>query len=241
MTIAVVDDYEADQKDIASHTERFLQEHDSSPVQFYFYSSGEEFISALSPHFFDLVLLDCCMEGMDGMETAKELRRKDKEAALIFITSCKDYAVGGYLVAASGYLVKPYTYDTFSCVLNAACSQRPRKRKMITVLDGRETKRILVDDIVYCDIEGHYVQIHFSNGGRMRVRMTFGALASILAPYPQFLECYRGCLINMAHTYKAEESNFVMDTGERVPFRRKEHIRLLKEYSSYVFDKTRSE
>lgn len=99
----------------------------------------------------------------------------------------------------------------------------------------------MVDDIVYCDIQGHCVQIHLKGGGMARARMRFSTLAELLTPYPQFLQCFRGCIINMAHTIKAEELNFLMDTGERVPFRRKEHGRILERYSSYLINKVRTE
>lgn len=241
MVIAVIDDYEQDRRSIAVNTERFLLEHNHSKPQFYYFSSGEEFITGLVPDFFDLVLLDCCMEKMDGLETAKMLRKVDKNTSLIFITSCRDYAVGGYLVSALGYLVKPYTYSSFSRVFENAYKRMSGKKDIILMKDGKEDKRILVDEIVYCDIEGHYVRIHLFNQPVVRVRMAFSSLAGILSPYPQFLECFRGCIINMAHTYKAEELNFLMDTGERVPFRKKEHGRLLQKYSNYLFDKVRSE
>lgn len=240
MVIAVVDDLIQDQKNIADNMERFLKEQNITP-QFYFYSSGEGFINDLTPHFFDFVLLDCRMAGMDGLETARKMRLVDEEAALIFITSYEDYAVGGYEVSALGYLIKPFTYDVFSRVLKNAQIRLTRKKEIITFMEGNTCKKILVDNIVFCDIEGHYVQIHLTGGKLLRMRMTFASLKKLLTPYPQFLECYRGCLINMAHTAKADELNFLMDTGERVPFRRKEHQRLLREYSNYIFDKVRSE
>lgn len=241
MTIAIVDDFEPDQRSIADYTERFLKEKDVPPPQFFFYFSGEAFVSALSSHFFDFVLLDCRMDGMDGLETAKELRRKDKDAALIFITSCEDYAVDGYLVDACGYLVKPYTYDDFSRVFEAAFHRFPRRWEMIVLFDGSSKRWIPTEDIVYCDIHGHYSQIHFRSRQILRVRMTFSDLAALVAPYPQFLECYRGCIINMARVKRTEEMNFLMDTGERVPFRKKEQRAILQKYSNYLFDTIRSE
>lgn len=241
MTIAVVDDFKQDRMDIADFTGRYLREHDGPSPQFFFYSSGEDFIIEMRTRSFDIVLLDCCMDGMDGMQTAQELRRQDKDAALIFITSCRDYAVGGYLVSAAGYLLKPYTYDAFTQVFGTVYNRHPKRKDIITVMDGQEKRRVLVDDIVYCDISGHYAQIHMPGGMVIKVRMTFSDLFSLLSPYPQFLECYRGCLINMAHTCKAEELNFLMDTGERVPFRKKEHGQLLQQYSNYLFDKVRSD
>lgn len=240
MRIAVIDDYEPDRMAVADCTRRYLKEHGNRPALFQFYSGGGEFIGHLAPGLFDLVLLDCCMEGMDGLQTAKELRRKDDTAALVFITSCQDYAVDGYLVSASGYLVKPYDYPAFSQVLSAVFNRCPHRKEAITVSDGNDQRQILVEDIVYCEVDGHYIKLHCTGPALIRVRMTFSAITALLSPYPEFLVCYRGCLINMAHTRKAEEMNFLMDIGDRVPFRRKERMKLLRQYSDYLFDKSRT-
>lgn len=240
MRIAVIDDYEPDRLAAADYTRQYLKENGNSSAQFHLYSGGREFISSLAPRLFDLVLLDCCMKGMDGLQTAKEMRRKDRDAALVFITSCEDYAVDGYLVSALGYLVKPYNYHKFSHVLTTVFSRFPLKKETVIISDGNAKRQLLVEDIVFCDIDGHYVQLHCSGPSLIRVRMTFSAILVLLASYPQFLECYRGCLINMAHVRKAEEMNFLMDTGERVPFRRKERLRLLRQYSDYLFDRSRT-
>lgn len=239
MRVAVVDDFEPDRRKIAENILRFCEERQVLEPRLFCYASGEEFLGALQPEFFDLILMDCCMSGMDGLETAKRLRRVDEEAILIFITSCRDYAVGGYLVSAAGYLVKPYAYEVFSGVLDKALAKFAKKQDIITVTDGNEKRKILADDIVYCDIAGHYVQIHLTASRLLRVRMSFASFLLLLAPYPQFLVCYRGCLINMAHTCKAEEMNFLMDTGERVPFRKKEHSKLVRKYSEYLFGQAR--
>lgn len=240
MRIAVIDDYEPDRLIVADCARRYLKEHGDPPVQLKLYCGGEEFIASLAPRLFDLVLLDCCMDGMDGLQTARELRKRDEAAALIFITSCQDYAIGGYLVSASGYLVKPYDYHDFSQVLSSVLCRFPYKKEAITVSDGKDQMQILIEDIVSCDVAGHYVQLHCTGDALIRSRMTFSTIASLLAPYPQFLECYRGCLINMNHACKAEEMNFLMDTGERVPFRKKEHLKLLRQYSEFLFDKSRA-
>lgn len=239
MTVAIVEHFEPDQQTIADYMKRFLEKQGDIYPKFYFYSSGEKFITDLSPQFFDIVILGCCMEEIDGIEIARELRRKDRNAILVFITLCRDYAVDGYLVCASGYLVKPFTYEHFFAVMSAACSRLPQKkeRPAIPLQNGKQASRVFVDDIVYCDTDGHYVQFHLTNA-MLRVRMTFAEASALLCPYPELLECYRGCIINLDHIRQADELNFFMDNGERVPLRRREHRRLLQIYSDYVFDKT---
>ena len=71
------------------------------------FSSGEAFLADTErEHRYNLVFLDILMNGIDGLETAKRLRKKDPQALIVFVTTEADYAVEGYEVEAAGFLVK---------------------------------------------------------------------------------------------------------------------------------------
>ena len=53
-----------------------------------FFQSGEELL--LSDKHIDILFLDIQMSGKNGMETARELRKKDKSVILIFVTAVED-------------------------------------------------------------------------------------------------------------------------------------------------------
>ena len=56
---------------------------------------------------YDLVLLDIEMPDMNGMVVANKLRAIDDEVPLIFITNMRKYAIKGYEVNASDFILKP--------------------------------------------------------------------------------------------------------------------------------------
>ncbi|MDT9700063.1 response regulator [Streptomyces sp. P17] len=75
--------------------------------------SGEEAMKALLRHRFALVLLDIRMPGMDGFETAANIKRLDqtKDVPIIFLTGAEDdadYTFRGYATGAADYLTKPF-------------------------------------------------------------------------------------------------------------------------------------
>ena len=75
--------------------------------------SGEEAMKALLRRPFALVLLDVRMPGMDGFETAANIKRLDqtKDVPIIFLTGADDdagYAFRGYATGAADYLTKPF-------------------------------------------------------------------------------------------------------------------------------------
>lgn len=75
----------------------------------YEFSSGVSAMRWLKGHpgEIDLLFLDVEMEGMNGMETAKEIRRFDQGLILVFLTGYPDYVFDGYQVGAFDYLIKP--------------------------------------------------------------------------------------------------------------------------------------
>ncbi|WP_405917153.1 two-component system response regulator [Streptomyces sp. NBC_00728] len=75
--------------------------------------SGEEAVQALLRQRFAVVLLDIRMPGMDGFETAANIKRLDrtKDVPIIFLTGTDadaGYAFRGYATGAADYLTKPF-------------------------------------------------------------------------------------------------------------------------------------
>ncbi|MCM2577068.1 response regulator [Streptomyces meridianus] len=74
--------------------------------------SGEEALKAMLREEFAVVLLDVSMPGMDGFETAANIKRLDqtKDVPVILLTGAdaeSDYVYRGYAVGAADFLTKP--------------------------------------------------------------------------------------------------------------------------------------
>lgn len=71
-------------------------------------SNGREFIDQVDEHAPDVVLLDLDMPEMNGIETAKELRKRGSETGIIILTMYDDEQMIAHLMelGANGYLLK---------------------------------------------------------------------------------------------------------------------------------------
>lgn len=69
-----------------------------------FYSSGQEVLEALQ--FPDILFLDIKMPGTDGMETARKLRKFNRNIIIIFVTVTEEYVFQSFDVGAFHYLVR---------------------------------------------------------------------------------------------------------------------------------------
>lgn len=240
LNIAILDDAAADRDKASSCLLNYFSSHPAiSGVSIYEFESGEAFLQAFTPRFYQFILIDCYMDGISGLETAKLIRKSDKHAILIFITASRDYAIDGYKVQASGYLTKPFTYDALEEIMTLIDINKLRDEEFIQLDAGSCPVRILLHDIIYCDIAGHYVQVHTRSTEVLRFRMAFAKLSSMLKPFEHFLFCYRGCIVNMNHIFRVEQLDFIMANGDRIPFRKKDQALIMAAYTEFLFKKVR--
>jgi CheY-like chemotaxis protein len=76
-------------------------------------SSGEEALGALLKDDFALILLDVQMPGMDGFETAAQIkaRARTRDVPIIFLTAVdtdEHHAYRGYAAGGADYITKPF-------------------------------------------------------------------------------------------------------------------------------------
>ena len=55
------------------------------------FASGDEFLRAGGREGYQVVFLDICMEGTNGIETAQRLRAADPDLLIVFVTSSPEY------------------------------------------------------------------------------------------------------------------------------------------------------
>lgn len=160
MQIAVCDDEKEVRDMFAEKISKLFPKADISE-----YQSGDELLqSDREP---DILLLDIQMPGRNGMETAKELRRKNKKAILIFVTALDDFVFQAFDVAAFHYLVKPFDDGKFAEVLQNAIKQLEDRRKLesdsrpdLMITTGGKHIIVKLEDIVYAEVFDRKVILH---------------------------------------------------------------------------------
>lgn len=64
------------------------------------FDCGEALVRALNEAVFDVIFLDIEMKDLDGVATAREIRKKTSAPEIIFVTSYPDFVFQGYEVQA---------------------------------------------------------------------------------------------------------------------------------------------
>ncbi|MDX3131192.1 response regulator [Streptomyces europaeiscabiei] len=105
--------------------------------------SGEEAMKALLRQRFAVVLLDIRMPGMDGFETAANIKRLDqtKDVPIIFLTGTDadaGYTFRGYATGAADYVTKPFDPWVLRAKVSVFLDLHRKTRQLENVLAGRQ-------------------------------------------------------------------------------------------------------
>ena len=113
----------------------------------------------------DLIFMDIELPGINGIETAHQLRAADPVAALVFITNMEQYAINGYEVDALDFVIKPINYYRFSSMMLRALRNLPvRDEKEIILQAAGTIRRMRISQIYYVEIQDHLLLYHTDMG-----------------------------------------------------------------------------
>ncbi len=136
--IMICDDDEKDLQATLVLLQRYQEQYQEMLMDVQTCHSVKELTEAIqASHHFDIYLLDIMMETVDGIEVGKMIRKQSLESAIVYITASQEYALRAFGVYASGYLVKPVSWEQFSTCMNQVFRQiRPEPRRKFLIKVG---------------------------------------------------------------------------------------------------------
>ena len=237
MNIAVIDDSIDEARQLAGFISTYCSDTHTCQ-QTTIFNTAADFLRCWQRGSFDLIFIDIFLRNeTSGIRIAERVRRDDDSCTIVFTTSSTDFALKGYEVRALDYMLKPLRYGKFCQTMDYFRSVSQRKRShYIEVKESRIMVKLPVDDILYTDYSNHYIQIHLQDR-LVRTYMRFHDFSSLLLCYPQFICCYRNCIINMDKVTSLEKAEFILNTGEHLPITRTLRPQIHQHYADYQFQK----
>lgn len=226
LDIAVVDDEKAIREHICALIEE--QKPESSIEA---YATGEELLA--SGKRFDIVFLDIQMDGINGIEAARNLRERQEDTVLIFITGIKEYVFDALDLYAFHYLLKPVDEEKFEEVLERAAEEvkKKKKRKCLFI----RTRNLTLDqsDILYVESRAKKLEIHTAGVDKaIEIYASMDELEGQLGE--EFYRCHRAYIVNMAHITEYDNESITLTNGDRVYLTKKKYGEFVKAYMWFL-------
>ena len=179
----------------------------------------------------DIVFMDIDLPGMNGMEAARRLREKDKQAVLIFTTNLSQYAIQGYEVDAMDYMLKPLTYPVLEMKMHRALQLCRQHRSVEVVINTKGGfVRLPSASILYIEIYNHHIVYHTVTGDYT----SYGTMKQVTASLPTegFFRTTASYIVNLQHVDKVDGFEAVVE-DRPVPIsrlRKKEFMQAMAQF-----------
>lgn len=129
------------------------------------FESGIEAITFLKDNKVDLIFLDINMDELSGIQL---LENTKIDSEVIITTAYSEYALKGYDLNVTDYLLKPFTFERFLQAVDKAQNNLSKKdvvkeKKFIFVKTEYRLEKLSLNEILYIEGMRDYRRIHTSD------------------------------------------------------------------------------
>lgn len=235
MKIAVCDDNAAE----LEHLEGLLDEYKSVrgfPIDCQVFTSGIDMLFHMKGGEYDIILLDVIMSGINGIETAREIRDIDKNVKLGFLSSSSEFAVDSYSVGAGFYLLKPVMEDRLFPILDQTNAELcTPNQDFLAVKSKNGFMRLPFEKLEYLEIMNKTIFFHMIDGSVQESTGTLSDYEEKLLPRSDFFKIHRSYLVNLKQIQNLSGKGAVMCTGHILPVSRSLYARARDAYMNFMF------
>ena len=155
---------------------------------------------------FHIVFMDIKMQGINGMEAAKQLRKTDHEAVLIFVTTMASFAIHGYEVDAMDFILKPVSYPRLQSTMDKALRRVARSRNDEVILQTTVgIRRMSASKIQFIEVIDHRLVYH-TDEGELEAWNSMKNAEQELAQR-SFLRCNNSVLVNLGRVSAVRDND----------------------------------
>jgi DNA-binding LytR/AlgR family response regulator len=210
MISCVVVDDELSSQNVIKH---FIAKTDILKLQYACFNTSEaNTYLKLNPGV-ELLFLDINMPNQSGLEFYKSLQFPPK---VIFTTAYPQYAVEGFEVNATDYLLKPFSYDRFLDAVGKVIKSLNKKvdyPDSIIINENKSLHKVLYKDILFVEAYGDYVKVH-SISKILVTNSTFKKFTGLLPDF--FLRVHKSFCINSNHLQQVK-GNVIFINNHKIP------------------------
>ena len=182
-----------------------------------------EAMQYLSNNTVDFMFLDINMPKLTGFDFLRTLTNPPK---IIVTTAYKEFALEGYELNVSDYILKPFSFDRLVKAINKAISDVPKPNNVSIAADTKPIKsrlflkgdkkyhQIHLDDILYIEAYGNYSKVFLKD--EMIVSHEKISSFEALIPQENFLRVHKSFIVAI-DKIKLIEGNRILIENYKIP------------------------
>lgn len=147
------------------------------------FDNSLEALSFLKSNTVDLIFLDIRMDELSGVQLLESI---DIPSEVIITSAYNEYALKGFELRVTDYLLKPFTFERFiqaveSAENNLTKKANPVERKYIFIKTEHRLEKLMLSDLVYIEGMRDYRRIHTIDK-RLMTLQTFRDFEELISP-----------------------------------------------------------
>ncbi len=169
---------------------------------------------------FDLVITEIDLPHLNGIETIARLRKVDVNVCVVFFTAQEQYAIEGYKVNASHFLLKNYTDEKLSEQFASLCARIVESKSVesLVVVQEGVYHKFAIRSLKYVEVNSHRLSYHTSNKTFV-VRGNLNEVAQQLAKY-NFIKIHKSYIVNIREILSIDKKSVTVSGGTELPLSR---------------------
>ncbi|CAM1345199.1 LytR/AlgR family response regulator transcription factor [Tenacibaculum amylolyticum] len=169
----------------------------------------------------DLLFLDINMPLISGLSFYKSLKNPP---LVIFTTAYSEYALEGFDLDATDYLLKPFSFERFHKSVLKAKNILNKDNSQIVLKSNKKLFLLKLDELLYIESLGDYITVHTEHQ-KLIVYKTMNSMMGIL-PTHKFIRIHKSVIINF-NKIDFIEGNQVVIKKNKLPIGQKFKLELL--------------
>lgn len=220
INVVICDDNDKDRKTIELIAKKFLDKNNKESNFYLFNDYNKDFYNIANEKLPSRIyLLDIETPSASGIDIARNIRKKDLDSVIIFLTAHEEL---GNIVLKNDLMFLSFInkFDDVESRLNISLKKALNilgKKQMIKIKDRNNTYTINLDDILYITKDSFERKtIIVTDYTEFRVNNSLSDIVSGLDN--RFVQTHRACYINNDRKVKIDKTNRIItfDTGEEI-------------------------
>ena len=235
MRIAICDDDQNFLNKLKEHIYCYAQRHHYETVVSGF-TSGEDLLPACDG--FNVIFMDYKMGGIDGLETARILRRQNANCAMIFLTGYPEIVYDVFEVGTFRFLQKPLDLEKLNSALDGYFRMYGNDYPILLSID-RDSRCVETKNIISLESKGKICIVNIRNKDskieQLRCAKTMKAVYEQMPKH--FCRAHHSFIVNMNYVESIKNKEIHLTTGQTAFTSRRYHVSFKNTYIGYIKNK----